>query len=97
MVIPVLTGWNYPEKTFSNLRTMFIFQCIQFSDKSTDRKIVKLRVNTTKIILHSNPDNCLHEAVCREQVCRPGLQTITISGVLEGSSGSFKISPQLEV
>lgn len=69
MVIPALTGGTSPEKTFSTISTMFIFQCIQFSDKSTDRKIVKSQLNTTKIILHNNLDNFLHEAVCREQVC----------------------------
>lgn len=66
----MLTGGTSPEKTFSNLSTMFIFQCIQFSDKSTDRKMVKLQVNTTKKILHNNLDNFLHEVVCSEQIRR---------------------------
>lgn len=46
-----VTGGNSPEKTFSNLSTVFIFQCIQLSDKSIDKKIVKLWVNTIKTIL----------------------------------------------
>lgn len=35
----------------------------------TEGKILETRENTSKIILHNNPDDFLYEAVFRKQIC----------------------------